>query len=134
MEQQFSCHFSFPMDFPTTAQFFFLSTHGKIHYRQLESEGGSSIVILPGFTMPSAIYWELAQALHEDGHSVIVVDYWGRGFSEMRNDKNYSLDSHISLVFSLFGEFSCVSGAPAAVSGGVSATGDTGRAMSSLVT
>ena len=89
------------MDFPTTAQFFFLSPHGKIHYRQLESEGGSSIVILPGFTMPSAIYWELAQALHEDGHSVIVVDYWGRGFSEMRNDKNYSLDSHISLVFSL---------------------------------
>ena len=89
------------MDFPTSAQFFFLSPHGKIHYRQLEGDSESTIVILPGFTMPSALYWGLAQSLHADGHSVIVVDYWGRGFSEARNDKNYSLDSHIWLVFSL---------------------------------
>ena len=59
------------------------------------------IVILPGFTMPSSLYWSLASSLHDDGYSVIIVDYWGRGFSDPRNDRNYSLESHVWLVYSL---------------------------------
>jgi pimeloyl-ACP methyl ester carboxylesterase len=86
------------MEFPTEADSFFLSPHGKVHYRFLPRPDSPYVCILPGFTMPSSIYVPLAQLLSSRGYSVAVLDYWGRGFTEPRADKNYSLDSHVSLV------------------------------------
>lgn len=89
------------MEFPSTAQFFYVSSFGKVHYRRFEIEDAPVVVILPGFTMPSSLYVPLAQDLYENKFSVIIVDYWGRGHSEPRKDGNYSLCAHINLLINL---------------------------------
>jgi pimeloyl-ACP methyl ester carboxylesterase len=86
------------MEFPNSAQFFFLSRQGKIHYRGIFKDGAPMIIIVPGFTMPSGLYWPMAEDLHRAGFSVAILDYWGRGHSDGRNDGNLSLGGHIEMV------------------------------------
>jgi pimeloyl-ACP methyl ester carboxylesterase len=86
------------MDFPTDPDSFFVSPHGRIHYRSLSLDGAPHICILPGFTIPSSLYVPIARFLHSEGYSISIIDYWGRGFSDSRDDSNYSLDSHISIL------------------------------------
>jgi pimeloyl-ACP methyl ester carboxylesterase len=86
------------MAFPTDSASFFTSPHGRIHYRSFCTDDAPHICILPGFTIPSSLYVPIAQSLHAEGYSVSIIDYWGRGFSDSRDDNNYSLDSHISIL------------------------------------
>jgi pimeloyl-ACP methyl ester carboxylesterase len=90
------------MEFPAEADSFFDSPQGKVHYRLLSCPDSPYVCILPGFTMPSSVYSPLGQLLSSRGYSVVILDYWGRGFTHPRGDKNYSLDSHVSLISLLF--------------------------------
>ncbi|KAH0794405.1 alpha/beta hydrolase [Histomonas meleagridis] len=89
------------MEFVDTPQFFLPSQNGKIHYRDFRRENAPVVCLLPGFTMPSNLYCPLANELMNNGFSVLVIDYWGRGFSEHPNDGNFGLSSYITEVLSL---------------------------------
>lgn len=89
-------------DTTSAPQFFFVSPKGRIHYRQFTGSGGGRCVcLLPGFTMPSALYAPIARALCARGHSVVAIDYWGRGHSDRPSDGDFSLESHACEVLML---------------------------------
>ena len=92
------------MNFPNNSQFFYNSSKGKIHYRWYKNVEESSplLCVLPGYTFPASLYHSFALNLHSHGNSVIVVDYWGRGYSSSQKENDYSLDSNTNLVISLF--------------------------------
>lgn len=87
--------------FPHEPQYFFVSSQGRIHYRQYPKADGPKICILPGFTLPSALFHPLALQLNEKGFEVVIIDYWGRSFSDPKSDGSYPFKCYSSLVYSL---------------------------------
>lgn len=69
------------MLFSATPQSYFENELGKTHYRLIENEGCQLVCILPGFSLPTAIYTSIGFAIAEQGFSVLIMDYFGRGFS-----------------------------------------------------
>ena len=78
------------MQFPTSPGSFFDSDEGKIHYRYIENEGAQTIVVVPGFSLPSSVYFNFCQNIAENGFSVLVMDFYGRGFSELSENRQMS--------------------------------------------
>lgn len=70
------------MEFPASPGSFYCSEEGKTHYRYIENEGAPTVCILPGFSLPSAIFSTFSEKLSKLGFSVLVMDYYGRGYSE----------------------------------------------------
>ena len=70
-------------DFPATPDQFYQSHIGKTHYRFIhcEQDDPQTIVMLPGFSIPSSAYYPFAKAISESGFNVLIIDYYGRGFS-----------------------------------------------------
>ena len=87
--------------FPHEPQYFYVSSQGKIHYRQYIKENGPIICILPGFTLPSALFHLLALKLNENGFSVLVIDYWGRSFSDPIPERSYPFSCYSKMVLTL---------------------------------
>ena len=81
------------MDFPSDPGDFFESEYGKIHYRYSLIEDSQVICILPGFSIPSSIYTRFTKELNEMGFSVLIIDYFGRGFSEPSSSFDFSIES-----------------------------------------
>lgn len=82
------------MLFPATSDKFLETENGKTHYRYIEVEGAPVACVLPGFSFPSAVYVPFAKSLSDSGFSVLIMDYYGRGFSiasEKVTDYNPSL-------------------------------------------
>lgn len=72
------------MEFPASPGSFYESEVGKTHYRYIENEGASTVCVLPGFSLPSSVYFPFCKKISENGFSVLVIDYYGRGFSELK--------------------------------------------------
>lgn len=89
------------MSFPSTPDRFFESPLGKTHYRYIEVESAQVICILPGFSIPSAGYYQFAHDLSENGFSVIVIDYFGRGYSEPSQEFDFTFNSYAKQVLDL---------------------------------
>ena len=87
--------------FPHEPQYFYVTSQGKIHYRQYIKENGPIICILPGFTLPSALFHPLALQLNEKGFSVLIIDYWGRSFSDPNPEKSYPFSCYSKMVLAL---------------------------------
>ena len=74
------------MQFPTSPGLFFETEEGKTHYRYIENEGAQTIVVVPGFSLPSSVYFNFCQKISENGFSVLIMDFYGRSFSELKED------------------------------------------------
>lgn len=66
----------------------FQSENGTTNYKYVENEGGLPIAILCGFNFPSAIYENFADKFERLGYSVLLFDYYGRGFSESSSNSS----------------------------------------------
>ena len=63
----------------------------KIHYRLTGPEGGPLIVMVHGFSTPSFIFDQNAEALRKEGFRVLQFDHLGRGWSD-RPATRYDVD------------------------------------------
>ena len=70
-------------DFPSSPEQFYQGHNGKTHYRYIhcQQESAQTIVMLPGFSIPSSAYYPFAKAISESGFDILIIDYYGRGFS-----------------------------------------------------
>ena len=89
------------MEFPATPDSFFESPQGKTHYRHLKVESAQTILILPGFSIPSSAYVTFAKNLSEIGFTVVTLDYFGRGYSEPSKYFDYTLNGYVEQVLNL---------------------------------
>ena len=89
------------MEFPATPDSFFESSQGKTHYRYIKVESAQTVLILPGFTIPSAAYATFAKNLSDSGFSVVTIDYFGRGYSEPSSYFDFTLNSYVEQVLNL---------------------------------
>lgn len=89
------------MEFPATPDSFFESSQGKTHYRYIRVESTQTVLILPGFSIPSAAYALFAHNLSEAGFSVVTIDYFGRGYSEPSTYFDFTLNGYVDQVMNL---------------------------------
>ncbi len=57
-------------------------SQGVTHYQWLGGARGPVIVCIHGLTMPSPVWYAIAQGLSKLGYRVLVYDLYGRGFSD----------------------------------------------------
>ncbi|KAH0792993.1 alpha/beta hydrolase [Histomonas meleagridis] len=89
------------MEFPSTPDKFFESELGTTHYRFFEVDDAPIICVLPGISIPSAAYCTFAKCITKNGFSVLIPDYFGRGFSTPSLNFNYSLPAYINQILGL---------------------------------
>ena len=64
---------------------------GVTHYEAFGPEGGRTVVLAAGFSVPAYIWDSLSQGLADSGFHVLRYDYYGRGWSD-RVDAAYDQD------------------------------------------
>ena len=79
------------MQFPTSPCSFYETEEGTTHYKYIENEGAQTIIVVPGFSLPLSVYFPFCEKLAETGYSVLVMDYYGRGYSELKEKNNQNI-------------------------------------------
>lgn len=80
---------------------FHVSELGKTHYRYFEVLNAPIICMLSGISIPSGAYCNIAQNLADKGFSTLVIDYFGRGFSEPLPSFKFTLSSYVDQILEL---------------------------------
>lgn len=80
---------------------FHVSDLGKTHYRYFEASNAPVVCILSGISIPSGAYCKFAQNLSDKGFSTLVIDYFGRGFSEPSPNFKFTLSSYVDQILDL---------------------------------
>ncbi|MEO1043626.1 MAG: alpha/beta hydrolase [Pseudomonadota bacterium] len=73
---------------------------GKLHYRLEGPEDGPLVVLVHGFSTPSFIYTQNAEALNAAGFRTLRFDHFGRGWSE-RPSVKYDADLYDRTLIAL---------------------------------
>ena len=92
------------MFFDLNEESYFENELGKIHFRYLKNNNNNNntICILPGFSFSSNIFLNFSKELFNLNYNILIMDYFGRGYSILSNEnEKHSISLYSKQFFSL---------------------------------